>query len=176
VVPGILINIQDTLKNAGLNVLGEIPLSLEIVRRGLAGKRVYSHSTSDKEIYNFSSVIDTILKEVIHITPLTARYLADETKVTENSTVDEYDDYTFVSSLTVRTVIDDDTDTIEDAPEGIKDPVIETTSSNESKSTVIKETKKNDVSSDIGVNAPKEVITESEPFSEDIILEIIEEE
>lgn len=75
VVPDVITNTRGVIEEAGLTVLGEIPFSLEIAKHGVAGKRIWASSTSNKDIFAFSEVINAIVEEIIQPTPLNTKYL-----------------------------------------------------------------------------------------------------
>lgn len=70
VIPDIVTNVKGVMQEAGLRVIGEIPYSLTVARLGLAGKRIWSNKTADKDIYVFSSVINAIVQDILVVTPL----------------------------------------------------------------------------------------------------------
>ena len=78
VVPDVLSNTTKVAEDSGLKVLGEIPLSYEIAKLGVTGKRVYTSKATDREIFLFSSVIDAIVDELLQVTPLNEKYVAKD--------------------------------------------------------------------------------------------------
>lgn len=78
VIPDILTNINGVLQEAGLKIIGEIPYSMAVAKLGVAGKRVWANSTSNKDIFAFSSVINAIVEDIIDTTPLNEHYLKKE--------------------------------------------------------------------------------------------------
>lgn len=79
-VPDVLSNTAKVAEEAGLNVVGEIPLSYEIAKLGVVGKRIYASKTSNKDIYQFSSVIDEVVNIITQVTPLNEKYLVKSGK------------------------------------------------------------------------------------------------
>lgn len=74
-VPDVLVNTKKAIEDAGLHVIGEIPLSYEIAKFGVNGKRIYASKSSEKDIFAFSSVIDKVVDEIVQETPMNAKYL-----------------------------------------------------------------------------------------------------
>lgn len=77
VLPDVLTNTRGVLQEAGLNVLGEIPFSVEIAKLGVAGKRVWNPRSPSKDIVQFSGVINSVVENIIDVTPLNKKYLKD---------------------------------------------------------------------------------------------------
>jgi pilus assembly protein CpaE len=72
VLPDVLSNTQSAVEDSGLTVVGQIPFSMDIAKLGVAGKQIYARKTSNKDIYAFSRVIDSLVEDIIQITPLNA--------------------------------------------------------------------------------------------------------
>lgn len=75
IVPDVLSNTNKVIADSGLRVIGEIPFSQEIAKAGVTGKRLYAPKATNRDIYTFSSVINSILTDVIHTTPLNEKYV-----------------------------------------------------------------------------------------------------
>lgn len=84
VLPDVNTNTGKVVEESGLTVIGEIPFSLELAKSGVSGKRIYAESTSNKDVYAFSSVIDTLLDDLLERTPLNDKYI-NETEAVELS-------------------------------------------------------------------------------------------
>lgn len=82
VVPDVLSNTNKVIADSGLKVIGEIPFSQEIAKAGVTGKRLYAPKATNRDIYTFSSVISSILTDVIQTTPLTEKYTDGSSTVT----------------------------------------------------------------------------------------------
>lgn len=107
VVPDVLSNTSKVAEEAGLKVIGEIPLSYEVAKLGVTGKRVYAQKSTNKEIFVFSSVIDSIVNELLQVTPLNEKYLdKDGVKTKSSTSVDttQSEDIEFVTSTNVETL------------------------------------------------------------------------
>lgn len=74
VVPDVLSNTESVLGKAGLNLLGVIPMSIEIAKYGVAGKRIYEDSTH-ADVVTFSDLIDVVVSAITSKTPLTEKYM-----------------------------------------------------------------------------------------------------
>lgn len=69
VVPDMVVNANSALSEAGLKIVGEIPLSLEISKAGVTGASLYGAS-NDVGVNQFNVVIDTIVDDILQKTPL----------------------------------------------------------------------------------------------------------
>lgn len=98
VVPNVVSGTKGALREAGLEVFGEIPLSIPISVRGLAGKVVYSRSSSEKDIVAYSNLVDRLLVELFKTTPLTEKYMSGATEKSEGLV--EFDDSKSVQGKT----------------------------------------------------------------------------
>jgi MinD-like ATPase involved in chromosome partitioning or flagellar assembly len=74
VIADVLTNTRGVISDAGLTVLGEIPFSKDLATAGVSGKRIYAGSTANNDIHAFSSVINSILDDIVQATPLNAKY------------------------------------------------------------------------------------------------------
>lgn len=104
VVPDVLSNTAKVAEEAGLKVVGEIPLSYEIAKLGVTGKRVYASKTTDKDIFAFSSVIDSVANTILQVTPLNEKYLTKNNKngaTAPTPTIDE-DEIEFSTTTDVK--------------------------------------------------------------------------
>ena len=112
VVPDLITNTIGVLEQAGMNVIGEIPLSIEIARQGVSGKKIWSSFSSSGDITQFSETINLIVDEIVQKTPLNAKFidnLESDVKV-EDSKEDE--SITVDSSVKVNNEDDDNDDEI----------------------------------------------------------------
>lgn len=140
VVPDVLTNTTGVIKEVGLHLVGEIPLSLEIAKAGVSGSKVWTKSKTNKDIKEFSSVIDDLLEMIITITPLNLEQVTGEEekggKAQKEEIVDE-----FISE-------EDSTDeSVEE--ETLDSPVINTS--------VLEPSKEVDTKEDIDLFAPTEL-------------------
>lgn len=75
VVPDIIVNTKGALADAGLTLLGEVPLSVEIAKAGISGN--YSYKTSShKDIVALSATIDAMITNLFPLTPVNQEVLS----------------------------------------------------------------------------------------------------
>lgn len=67
--------IESTLKEAGLEVLGGIPLSMDIAIFCASGSRIYGGMSKDKGVTEFNKVINKILENIVEKNPLNSSYI-----------------------------------------------------------------------------------------------------
>ncbi len=72
VLPDINSAATRTLEGAGLRVVGEIPLSLDIATFGVSGKVAWGGRSTNRDLNTFSGVINTVSNEINTKTPLIA--------------------------------------------------------------------------------------------------------
>ena len=73
-VPDVVLGVTSAMQEAGLHVIGEIPLSLEIASYGATGKKIYGAISRGKEVTQFNAVIDLIVEDIAQKTPLNNKY------------------------------------------------------------------------------------------------------
>lgn len=73
-LPDAVLGINNLMESAGLDVIGEIPLSLEIAKLGASGKKLYGIASKNKEITAFNVVIESIIQDIAERTPQTEKY------------------------------------------------------------------------------------------------------
>lgn len=92
-IPDVKTDVSGVMENAGLRVIGEIPLSAEIATLGITGKRIYQEKSDSEDIFTFSRVIESIIDEILTETPLNIKYirngvvhdLGEETRLKEEA-------------------------------------------------------------------------------------------
>lgn len=65
VVPDIVTNTKGVISDARMKLIGEIPLSAEIAKRGVTGKKLYDNANDNSAVRVFSKVIDSIVEEIL---------------------------------------------------------------------------------------------------------------
>lgn len=82
IVPGINADPSQVFSEAGMTVIGKIPLSTSLATAGIVGSPIYDPRSTDKDIYHFSGLINTLIDTLFVTTPLTEEY-TDPAKVEE---------------------------------------------------------------------------------------------
>ncbi len=67
--------IESTLKEAGLEIIGGIPLSMDIAIFCASGSRIYGGMSKDKGVTEFNKVINKILENIVEKNPLNSSYI-----------------------------------------------------------------------------------------------------
>lgn len=67
--------VESTLKDAGLEVIGGIPLSMDIAIFCASGSRIYGGMSRDKGVSEFNKVINKILENIVEKNPLNSSYM-----------------------------------------------------------------------------------------------------
>ena len=67
--------VGSTLKDAGLEVIGGIPLSMDIAIFCASGSRIYGGMSRDKGVSEFNKVINKILENIVEKNPLNSSYM-----------------------------------------------------------------------------------------------------
>lgn len=106
VVPDVLTNTQAVLEKTGLTVVGEMPLSIEIAKYGVSGKRIYEDSTH-RDVVTFSDLIDELVSIVTSKTPLTEKYINKKDIAESSSNLQDSPSKETVSEV-APTVTDDE--------------------------------------------------------------------
>ena len=75
VLPDVITNTKGVIEEASLELLGEIPFSVEIAKQGVAGKKIWGKKSSNRDSAIFSEVIETIIDSIVTATPLNASSL-----------------------------------------------------------------------------------------------------
>lgn len=70
----VVLGADTALKEAGLNIIGTIPLSMDVAISCATGKKIYGAISKDTGITAFNIVIDNILKEIVENNPLNEKY------------------------------------------------------------------------------------------------------
>lgn len=73
-LPNVVLGADTALKEAGLNIIGTIPLSMDVAISCASGKKIYGAISKDTGISAFNVVVDNILKEIAENNPLNAKY------------------------------------------------------------------------------------------------------
>ena len=71
----VVLGVETALEEAGLRVLGKIPLSMDIAVSCAKGARIVGSVTKDPGTVQFNKVIDTILQELLEKSPLNSEYM-----------------------------------------------------------------------------------------------------
>lgn len=69
-LPDIVVGGKSALMEAGLNVVGEIPFSLEIAKLGVTGAPIVGNSSVDEGVIKFNDVISIVVEDILQKTPL----------------------------------------------------------------------------------------------------------
>lgn len=111
VVPDVLSNTSKVAEEAGLKVVGEIPLSYEIAKLGVTGKRIYTPKATNREIFLFSTVIDAIIEELLQVTPLNEKYISKDgiikSQDSHSGGTQQSEDIEFATSTDAKTLKQD---------------------------------------------------------------------
>lgn len=73
-IPDVILGVKTAMEEAGLYVMGEIPLSLEIASYGATGRRIYGAISKNKDVSIFNGVIDDIIEDIAQKTPVNEKY------------------------------------------------------------------------------------------------------
>lgn len=73
-IPDVVLGVKTAMEEAGLYVIGEIPLSVEIAANGATGKKIYGAISKNREVSLFNRVIDEVIEDIAEKTPLNAKY------------------------------------------------------------------------------------------------------
>lgn len=73
-LPNILLGTNSALEEAGLHLVGTIPLSVDIASYCASGKKIYGATTINKEITAFNRVIDRLVDDIAIKTPRNVKY------------------------------------------------------------------------------------------------------
>lgn len=73
-LPDALLGVTNLMEESGLQVIGEIPLSIEIAKLGAAGKKLYGTVSNNKDITVFNEVIESVVIDIAERTQLTDKY------------------------------------------------------------------------------------------------------
>ncbi|MBT9139402.1 MAG: hypothetical protein DDT31_01986 [Syntrophomonadaceae bacterium] len=74
-VPDMIIGAEAALGEAGLSLIGTIPLSLEIAKLGVSGKLIWGGASRDNGVLVFNNVVDSLVATLVQKTPLNDKYL-----------------------------------------------------------------------------------------------------
>ena len=69
------LGLSSTFKEAGLEIIGGIPISMDIAIFCASGQRIYGAMSKDSGVTEFNKVIGTILGEILEKTPLNSDYM-----------------------------------------------------------------------------------------------------
>ena len=69
------LGIEGTLNEAGLEIIGGIPISHDIAVFCASGARIYGGMSKDKGVTEFNKVINKILENIVQKNPLNADYM-----------------------------------------------------------------------------------------------------
>lgn len=75
ILDNVNLGVESTLKEAGLEIIGGIPISMDIAIFCASGQRIYGGMSKDKGITEFNRVINKILENIVEKNPLNASYL-----------------------------------------------------------------------------------------------------
>lgn len=148
-VSDMVLGAEKALTDTKLTLIGTIPLSLEIAKLGVAGKKVWGTASNDPDIIKFNEVIDLLVDDITQKTPLNEKYLLGKDTISN----------TIVPKIEVNTAEENAVKTQETKPDSTKE--IE-------KDTLIDVTNKEVASPEPSVVAPEFI----EP-GDDIISEVV---
>lgn len=117
VAPDLVTDTVGLLQSVNLDVIGEIGFSLDILKAGVSGKRLYYKNRTNAGYVEFNEVIDEIVRLIINPTPLTNDFFTERKEVNtleEESVIIEDD---FVEEVTEYTKENSDSDSDEDVIE-----------------------------------------------------------
>lgn len=69
------LGVESTLKEAGMDVVGGIPLSMDIAIFCASGQRIYGGVSKDKGVTEFNKLINKILENIVEKNPLNSSYV-----------------------------------------------------------------------------------------------------
>ena len=75
VLDNVDLGLDSTLREAGLEVIGYIPISMDIAILCASGQRIYGAISKDRGITEFNRTIDSVLKILLEKSPLNADYM-----------------------------------------------------------------------------------------------------
>lgn len=78
IAPDLVTDTVGLLKSVNLDVIGEIHFSLDILKAGVSGKRLYYKNKVNDGYTEFNTVIDDIVSLIINPTPLTDEFFKDK--------------------------------------------------------------------------------------------------
>ncbi len=84
-VPDMIIGAEAALGEAGLSLIGTIPLSLEIARLGVSGKLIWGGASRDNGVLVFNNVVDSLVATLVQKTPLNDKYLDVKSNFTSSA-------------------------------------------------------------------------------------------
>lgn len=100
--------LDNVLEDAGLEILGAIPLSLEIAKLGVSGKRIWGRPSRNADISMFHSVLTSIIDDIVEETPLNAHYLSAGMSNDTSQLGDDSQDVSVILEDTLTEIIEDD--------------------------------------------------------------------
>lgn len=71
IAPDLVTDTKGLFKSVGLGVISEIPFSLDVLKAGVSGKRMYSKTKTNEGYEDFNCAINELIKLIINPTPLT---------------------------------------------------------------------------------------------------------
>lgn len=70
----VILGVDSSLQEAGLKIMGHIPLSMDIAVYCATGKKIYGAMSKERGISTFNIVVDDILKDLLEKNPLNSDY------------------------------------------------------------------------------------------------------
>lgn len=69
------LGVESTLKEAGMDIVGGIPLSMDIAIFCASGQRIYGGMSKDKGVTEFNKLINKVLENIVEKNPLNSSYV-----------------------------------------------------------------------------------------------------
>lgn len=74
-LPNVVLGVDNALQDAGLEIIGHIPLSMDIAVSCATGKRIYGALSREAGISAFNVCVENLIDNVIEKSPLNAEYM-----------------------------------------------------------------------------------------------------
>lgn len=74
-LPDVVLGVKSALEEADLEIVGTIPLSMDIAISCASGKKLYGALSKDTGVTSFNIAIDNILKDILENNPLNSTYI-----------------------------------------------------------------------------------------------------
>lgn len=75
-IPDVSTNLHTLFKESGLTEMCNIPMSQDIATLGISGQHIWTQQGTSKDIISFSNSINAVMKDIIQVTPLNAKYVS----------------------------------------------------------------------------------------------------
>lgn len=125
----VVLGVDNALTEAGLKIIGHIPLSMDVAIYSASAKRIYGAMSREKGISAFNVVIDNLLEDLLEKSPLNSEYFnvsAELKRIESMQKMEKVDDdivedYSGQSEVEIEEyddIVDDSEDMIENSEKG----------------------------------------------------------